>query len=87
MIEKEQIIIPLISAAAATLLIAQSTPNALPHLETTKHDKIAGCWWPFCSGDHKTVIIIPLIEQKLQYTSWSRSELYVDQTATRSLFD
>jgi hypothetical protein len=86
MIEKEQIVIPLISAAAAALLNAQATPRALPNLETPENGKVASCPWPFCT-DHRTVVVIPMIEQKLQYTSWSRSELHKEEITSKPLFD
>lgn len=87
MIEKEQIVIPLISAAAAALLNAQATPRALPNLETPENGKVASCPWPFCTDGPRTVIVIPMIEQKLQYTSWSRTELSMNEITTKSLFD
>jgi hypothetical protein len=86
MIEKEKIVIPLISAAAAAILSAQSTPRVLPNIETPENVKLAICPWPFC-GDHRTVIVIPIIAQKLQYTSWLGTETSTDEITTKSLFD
>jgi hypothetical protein len=85
MIDKDQIVIPLISAAAAALLNSQATPATHPIPDAPEDGKVAICPWLMCQ-DHRTVITIPIVSQDLQYTSWSRTG-HRDNITPKSLFD